>query len=144
MAAPYSQDLRDKVLAACDRGMTTKEVADAFGVCRAWVRRVKQRRREHGETRPRKQGTPGVRRIDRDVLAKLVAERPEATGPELRDRLAERTGVRVTDSAIYAALKALDLTFKKRRSTRPSRIAPMSPSVASSGNASSPNATHDV
>jgi len=141
MAAPYSQDLRDKVLAACDRGMATKEVADAFGVCRAWVRRVKQRRREHGETAPRKQGTPGVRRIDRAVLARLVAERPDATGPELRDRLAERTGVRVTDSAIYAALKALDLTFKKRRSTRPSRTAPTSRSDASDGVTGSPSST---
>jgi len=48
MAAPYSQDLRDKVLAACDRGMAAKEVADAFGVCRARDRRVEQRRRERG------------------------------------------------------------------------------------------------
>ncbi|TVQ64296.1 MAG: IS630 family transposase [Phycisphaerales bacterium] len=110
MAAPYSQDLRDKVLAACDRGMATKQVAEAFGVCRAWVRRVKQRRREHGQTAPRKQGTPGVRKIDRDRLAMLVAERPDATGPELREML----GVECSDSAIYAALKALELTYKKK------------------------------
>ena len=123
MAAPYSQDLRNKVLAACDRGMQTKEVAEAFGVCRSWVRRVKQRRREHGETAPRKQGSPGVPKIDRTRLARLVAEQPDATGPELRARL----GVDCTDAAIYAALKELGLTFKKRRSTRPSRTGPMSP-----------------
>ena len=134
MASPYSQDLRDKVLAACDRGMQTKQVAEAFGVCRAWVRRVKQRRREHGETAPRKQGSPGVGKIDRDKLARLVAERPDATGPELREML----GVECSESAIYAALKALDLTFKKRRSTPPNRTGPMSPSGVTSGSVISP------
>jgi len=137
MAAPYSQDLRDKVLAACDRGMATKEVAEAFGVCRSWVRRVKQRRRDCGETAPRKQGSPGVRKIDRDQLARLVAERPDATGPELRDML----GVECSDSAIYAVLKTLDLTYKKRRSTPPSRTAPTSRRSGLSGPASGPIST---
>lgn len=137
MARAYSQDLRDKVLAAYDRGMRTKQIAEAFGVCRAWARRVKQRRREHGETTPRKQGTPGVRKIDRERLAELVGEQPDATGPELRERL----GVDCTDAAIYAVLKELDLTFKKRRSTPPSRTARMSPSVAPSGRPGSPSVT---
>lgn len=137
MAAAYSQDLRDKVLAACDRGMQTKEVAEAFGVCRSWVRRAKQRRREHGETAPRKQGTPGVRKIDRDRLAMLVAERPDATGPELRALL----GVECSDSAIYAALKALGLTYKKRRFTPRSRTARTSPSDGPSGKVSSRTST---
>lgn len=129
MAAPYAQDLRDKVLAASDRGMQTQEVAEVFGVCKSWVRRVKQRRREHGETAPRKQGSPGVRKIDRDELARLVAEQPDATASELRERL----GVECTDVAIYAALKQLGLTYKKRRSTPPSRTGPTSPSDVSSG-----------
>ena len=137
MAAPYSQDLRDRVLAACDRGMKTKRVAETFGVCPSWVRRVKQRRREHGETAPRRQGTPGIRKIDRARLGELVREQPDATGPELRERL----GVECTDAAIYAALKQLGLTFKKRRSTRPSRTARTSPSDAPSGSGTSPSST---
>ena len=139
MAAPYSQDLRDKVLAACDRGMATKQVAEAFGVCAALVRRVKQRRREHGETAPRKQGTPGVRKIDRGELARLVAEHPDATGPELRSML----GVECSESAIYAVLQELKLTYK-RQSLRPSRIDLMSPSDASNGHATSPSSTRDA
>ena len=137
MAAPYSQDLRNKVLDACDRGMRTKEVAEVFGVCRSWVRRVKQRRREYGETAPRKQGSPGVPKIDRERLAQLVAEQPDATGPELRARL----GVDCTDAAIYAALKELGFTFKKRRSTRPSRTGPMSPSDEKTGQQARNNST---
>ena len=49
----YSQDLRLKVLGAYDRGMDTRAIAEAFDVSPAWVRRVRQRRREHGETAPR-------------------------------------------------------------------------------------------
>ena len=48
----YSQDLRDRVLGACDRGMPTKRVAEVFDVSPAWVRRLKQRRRETGRSRP--------------------------------------------------------------------------------------------
>jgi len=129
MAAPYSQDLRNRVLAACDRGMTTKHVAEVFGVCRSWVRRVKQRRREHGETTPRKQGSPGVRKIDREQLARLVADRPDATASQLREGL----GIQCSDQGIYAALKALSLTFKKRRSMRLSKTAPTSPADAGRG-----------
>ena len=42
MAAPYSQDLRDRVLSAYDRGMKTGEIADVFGVSPAWARRIKR------------------------------------------------------------------------------------------------------
>jgi transposase len=142
MPASYSQDLRDRVLSAADRGMPTKQVAETFAVSPAWVRRLKQRRRETGETAARKRGSPGVPKIDREVLFALVVEQRDATGPELRDRLADRTGVRVTDSAIYVALKELGFTFKKRRSMRPSRTAPTSRGDAACGVASSPASTH--
>ena len=113
MPAAYSQDLRDRVLAAFDRGMKTKQISEVFTVSPAWVRRLKQRRRETGEVAPRKAGSPGVPKIDHVVLAQLVAEQPDATAPELRDRLAERIGVRVTDSAIYLAIKKIRLSYKK-------------------------------
>ena len=83
----YSQELRDRVLGASDRGMQTKQIADTLGVCRAWVRRVKQRRRETGETTARPMGGARVIKIDVVRLAELVAEQPDATIPELRDRL---------------------------------------------------------
>ncbi len=51
MGVSYAQDLRDRVLAGYDRGMKTKGIADVFQVSPAWARRVKQRRRESGETR---------------------------------------------------------------------------------------------
>lgn len=129
MGAPYSQDLRDRVLAAYDRGMKTGRIAEVFAVSKAWARRVKQRRREHGETTPRKMGGPGVPKIDRARLAELVAAHPDATARELRAML----GVECSESAIYAALKALKLSYKKRRSMPRNRTAPTSSSGAPPG-----------
>jgi transposase len=137
MGAAYSQDLRDKVLAACDRGMQTKEVAESFGVSRSWVRRVKQRRRELGETTPRRMGGPGPVKVDRARLAELVAEQPDATLAELRDRL----GCGCSESAVCVNLKKMGLSLKKRRSTRPSRIARTSPRGGTSGGTRSPIST---
>jgi transposase len=88
MPLPYSQDLRDRVLAACDRAMKTKQIADLFGVSRSWVRRVKQRRREYGELAPRPpEPTARYAKIDRDRLRELVEAHPDATLAELRSML---------------------------------------------------------
>lgn len=117
MAAPYSMDLRSRVLAAYDRGMRTGAIAEMFDVSPAWARRVRQRRREHNETGPRRQGSPGYPKIDRKHLAKLVEDDPDATLAELRDRLESRFAI----SSIDEALGRLGLTLKKRRSTPLSR-----------------------
>lgn len=116
----YSMDLRKRVIAACDAGKTTKVVAQTFGVSPAWVRRLKQHRRQRGDIIPRNGGGSRGCKIDRQRLAQLVAEQPDATLVELRDRL----GVDVTPWAISKALRELKLTYKKSRSTRPSRTGP--------------------
>ena len=41
--APYSMDLRTRVLADCDAGVAAKEVAAKFRVSRSWVNRLLQR-----------------------------------------------------------------------------------------------------
>ena len=109
MGAPYAQDLRDRVLAAYDRGMKTKPIAEMFQVSPAWARRVKQRWRERGETTSRPMGGATVIKIDLVRLAELVRECPDATLIELRSAL----GVQCVESAVCLALKRLGLTFKK-------------------------------
>ena len=45
----YSEDLRQRVVQACDDGVLTREeIADQFQVSTAWIRRLLQRRRETG------------------------------------------------------------------------------------------------
>ena len=119
MAAPFSRDLRERVLAAYDRGERTKPIAKMFGVSPAWARRLKQTRRETGRTDPLPMGGATVVKIDMARLAELVQEQPDATLRELRERL----GNVCSESAVCMALQRLGLSYKKRRSTRPSRTA---------------------
>ena len=122
-------DLRERVIAACDAGQPTKEVAKTFQVSPAWVRRLKQHRRERGDIVPRNGGGSRGRKIDREQLAALVQEKPDATLVELRDRLVTLGGKKVTPWAICKVLQELKLTFKKSLSMPVSRTGRMSRSV---------------
>jgi transposase len=116
----YSMDLRKRVLAACDAGKGTREVARVFGVSEAWVRRLKQRRREWGriEPLPRNSGRkPALDEAGRAHLAALVREKPDATLEELRAALP----VRISIGALWSTLKKLEFSFKKSPCTRPSK-----------------------
>jgi transposase len=121
-----------RVLAACDDGMSTAEVAETFSVAPSWVRRLKQRRRETGEIGPRQQARRGPQRAlegQDQRLRELVQANPGLGAEEYRDRL----GVRVAVVTVWRALQRLGLTFKKSRSGPPSRIARMSPPSGPSG-----------
>lgn len=132
----YSMDLRKRVLAACDAGHKTKEVATLFGVSPSWLRRLKQRRRESGriEAYPRNSGRkPVLNEAARERLKELVRQQPDATLGELRELL----GVHLSISTLWEALHKMRLAFKKSPSTRRSRTAPMSRSSGASGTSSS-------
>ena len=134
MAKPYSQDLRQRVLAAYDRGMKTSRIAELFQVSRSWARRVNQRRREHGETGPRRTGGVTIRKIDPDQVRMLVEQQPDATLHELRQRLDADCAA----STVGAALQRLGLTFKKSRNTPRSRTGRTSRRSAPTGSKPSP------
>lgn len=121
---PYSTDLRQRVLADCDAGMATTEVAEKFSVSASWVRRLLQRRRENGETQPRPQrhGPAPSWEADgyADALRQAVADAPDATLEELKARL----GLAVAVSTLWRACAAMGFSFKKKSPEPPSRIAP--------------------
>jgi len=123
----YSLDLRQRVLSACDAGHKTKQVAKLFHVSPAWVRRLKQRRRELGriEPLPGRYGRPA--KFTQEHLCRLrqlVEEQPDATLRELRDRL----GLDVNISSMCRVLQRLKLTLKKKSCTRRSKTGPTSSS----------------
>jgi transposase len=111
------------VIAARNRGLKTKKVANLFGVSASWVRRVMQRLREHGETGPRPRGGVTVVKVDLERLRELVAQQPDASVRELHERLNADCCI----SAVDMALRRLGLSFKKRRSMRPNSSGPTSP-----------------
>lgn len=118
--APYSMDLRTRVLRDADAGVPSKEVAAKYAVSLAWVNRLKQRRRERGEVAPRTQ-----RKFRRRVLAGhedrivlLITARPDATLEEIRHGLAIPVGL----STLWREIDRLGFRVKKngiRRRTAP-------------------------
>ena len=111
---PYSLDLRQRIFDAVQRGEgSLRELADLFRVSTAWVRRLLQRRRQTGSfaALPHAGGPqPKLDDAHRGRLLVLVAEQPDATLAELRDRLAAPVHL----STVARALDRLGLSFKKK------------------------------
>ena len=117
----YSRDLRERILADCDAGLSNDEVARKFSVSASWIRRLKQRRRETGSIDPRPHRSPTSRLLAYGPrICELVQQRPDATLEELRQAL----GVPTSVSALCRALQRLRLTFKKKCSAPPNRTGP--------------------
>ena len=120
--APYSKDLRTRVLADRDAGMAAKDVAAKFRVSWSWVNRLVQRRRETGEVAPRRQTVFKKQAFagQDDRLRALVDAQPDQTLAELREALRSSASL----SSVWRALDRLQLTVKKngaRRRTAASR-----------------------
>ena len=116
MAAPYSMDLRQRVLKAWEASGDAEDVAATFGVSRAWVHRLAQRQRETGSIAPRKPAKfrPRVLAAQETRLQALVTATPDATLAELRDQLPTTAAL----STVWLALERLGLTVKKNRTRR--------------------------
>jgi len=119
----YSMDLRERILRDCDAGLGTQEVARKYSVCEAFVRRLKQRRRETGSSAPRSY-RPGPKPLLDPHLARLeelARTHPDLSSAELRDRLQ----VQVSPLTVWRALRRLGFTFKKSRSMPRNKSGPL-------------------
>lgn len=116
----YSMDLRARVLAACDGGMTTSEAAEAFSVSTAWVRRLKQRRTGGAVPAPRApRRRPPTWAAHAERIRTQVRATPDATLAELKAELRLALSV----PTLWRALGALKLTLKKSPAGRRARPA---------------------
>jgi transposase len=111
---PYSLDLRERVLKDCDAGMATAAVARKYAVSPAWVRRLKQRRRQTGQVAPQPQrhGPRPAWETLADRIRVAVHQAPDLT---LREYI-ERFALPLSKSALARGLIALGLSRKKSRS----------------------------
>jgi transposase len=122
----YSEDLRERVVRACDAGRYTRiQIAQLFGVSTAWIRRLLQRRRATGSFAAQPRGGPHALKMDADrcfQLLVLVHAQSDATLAELRDRLAAPVHL----TTIHRALARLHVTVKKKSGRPRSKAGPMS------------------
>ena len=125
----YSTDFRKRVLALCDSGRGTHEVARVFGVSESWVRRLKQRRREDGTVEPRPSGGRRYGHFDAVRLEQLeqwLRQQPDATLEHLRGRVQREMGLHCSVMAVCRAVKKLGWSLKKRCFVRTNKTARMS------------------
>jgi transposase len=130
----YSQDLRDRVLRALDRGDRPTDIARRFEVSRLWVYKVQRRMERTGQRASLPIG--GYRRSKlaavEQELRSWIAAKPDLTLGELQRQLAEH-GISVKVGALWHQLDKWDLTFKKnseRQRARASRRPAGAPDLA--------------
>jgi transposase len=124
MPRPYSVDLRERALLACERdGGGRAEVARRFRIGISTLHLWLKQARDKGQRAPQRMGRgPAPVGGKLDALASLVAERNDATLAEYADMLAARTGERRSAPVICRALKRLGWVRKQRRSGPANRI----------------------
>jgi len=135
----YSQDLRDRVLAAV--GEPIRSIAARLSVSPSYVSKVQSKARKTGEITAGAQCNHIAPRLAPlyDALRARVAEQADATIAELRAWVAREHRVSVSHPVMWHTLARLGLTLKKSGSARPNRTAPTSSRRAASGPRSSPN-----
>jgi transposase len=126
MPAPYSQDLRERVIGFMALGGSARAAATRFDVSISSAARWRRRWRAEGHARPRALGGDRRSRLrgHRAKVLQLVAQHPDLTLQEIRSALAA-SGITVGLSTVHRFLGAHHLTLKKRPCTRPNRTARM-------------------
>jgi len=110
----YSQDLRDRVLRALERGERPTAIARRFEVSRMWVYRVRERWQEGGVRGSLRMGGHRRSRLVgwEPRVRDWIEQAPDLTLAETCRRLAEQ-GVTIRVPALWHQLDRWGLTFKK-------------------------------
>lgn len=128
MARTLSQDLRDRVIAAIEGGMSCRAAAMHFGVSASSAIRWRQRALKHGQAVARPRGGDrhsGKIEAHGGFIRELIAKQGDMTLVEVQTRLMER-GTSVGIGTVHRFFKRHGITRKKRLGTRSSRTVPTS------------------
>jgi transposase len=117
---PYSEDLRQKIDEAVERGMPKIQAAETFGVGISSVKRYVATYRKGGSLAPKKRpgSKPKLDESARKLLEANLEEHPEATLPQRREFLRRVCGVSVSDSTVSRTLGRMGWSRKKDRWAR--------------------------
>jgi len=127
MGKPYGMDLRVRVVAAVEGGMSTRQAAARFSIGIATVGTWARLKRATGDVRPAKQGKPKGSVLDAhaDFILGTLAAAPDTTLDEMVERLRDERNVTIVRTAVWKFLHRRGQTYKKRPLMPASRSAPM-------------------
>jgi len=116
----YSKDLRLKTLAAIDRGIPRKEVAELFGVSLSTIKRWLKRRRLTGDVDIHKiPGRPSVKgQALREWLPWHLESNPDLTLSEHREAFFDESGVEVSEATMSRNIAQLPGRWPLKKSQR--------------------------
>jgi transposase len=125
MVAPYSLDLRTRVVAAASAGQTCRQIAKVFAIAPSTVSNWIRRLRDTGSPAALPMGgkRPFSLAQHREWVLARAAEKPDLTLAELKAELQDR-GVNVSSFAIWNFLRRESVSFKKKAYAQANRIAP--------------------
>jgi transposase len=124
MAKPYSEDLRKRVVAAVDGGLSRHQAAALFDVGVSTVVHWVRRWRETGSVAAKPMGGDHRSALggERDWILERIAAMPDLTLEELRAELKGR-GVIVGYGTVWRFFEREDITVKKNRAGGRARAA---------------------
>lgn len=128
MARTLSQDLRDRVTATIDAGMSCRAAAAHSGVSASSAIRWRQLALEHGQAVAKPRGGDrhsGKIEAHGTFMRELIAEQGDMTLAEVQERLAQR-GTSVGIGTVHRFFERHGITRKKRPGTRSSKTVPTS------------------
>jgi transposase len=127
MGRAYGIDLRERVVAAIEGGLSHRQASEWFRVAVSTAGNWHRLWRRTGSARPGRQGHPVRSRLDAHEAANLamVEDNKDIALSEIAERLADEHGIHAAPSTVWHFFKKRAITFKKRPRTRPSRSAKM-------------------
>jgi transposase len=115
MAAPYSLDLRERVVAAVAAGMSRKRAAAHYQVSHSSAIRWTKRQAETGSPAALPMGgkKPFTLANEEAWIRARVEEKPDITGRELLAELNQR-GIEISYYGVWHFVEHVGLSFKKK------------------------------
>jgi transposase len=122
---PLSQDLRQRIIRAREKGEGTGEVCQRFGVSRSSVERFWNQHQNTGQCRPQKIGGHRRSRLEKHepTLRRWLTRQVDLTLSQLQERCRERLDVRIGINALWHRLDQMGLSYKKNDARRRARSA---------------------
>jgi transposase len=143
MASAFSLDLRRRVIAAVEEGLSTRAAARRFSIgistAGSWYRQW----RATGDLRPGRQGQPSRSKLDvhEAFILDLVAARKDIALHEIAELLATERGVQAVPSTVWHFFAKRGITYKKRRRMPASSSARISSRGGAPGSRVNPTST---
>jgi transposase len=116
MAKPYSQDLRDRVIEAVERGKMSRRAAGrSYAISESVAIKWLERLERQGSREPVGHGGHRASKLmpHRDFLEAARAEKSDVTLQALCDRLSAERGVRADTSMMSRFFRKIGVTVKK-------------------------------